>query len=515
MIAHTRRLSHLVLSITFLWCARSSAQSGPPAGTASATTAARQLPLSDRQAQPGTVGITESTATSSDADSAVTIRGSVSVQGAYTGSVPTGDNTGTVLPLKLDYAIQQALRHNLGAVTEGQAVLLAQGQRRTARSALLPQVSSVVTETVEQLNLRTLGVEVAGIPSVVGPFNFFDARAARLNQAVFDLVRLGNLRSATENVKSASLAAKDARDLVVLAVAGSYLQIIATNARIAAATAQVESSQAIYKQAVDRLRDGLNARIDTTRTQVQLQIDQQRLRSLVADRDRQKLALARLVGLPLGQEFSIADDFPYAPLTDPVQSDALALAYRNRSDLQAAQSGVRAAEEAVKAARAERLPNLTLMADYGASGLRPTASAHGVFEVVGSLTVPLYQGGRVRGDVEQAEAVLHQRQAEVEDIRGRIDQDVRQSFIDLIAADDQVKVARSNVDLAEDTLKQARDRFRDGIADTIEVVQAQQSVVQAHNDYVSAVFDHNLAKISLARGIGDSERAIRQFLIGK
>lgn len=480
-----------------------------------AITPAGQLPLSGRQAQPGMVTAPQSAAAGAEADDALTIQGSVNVQGAYAGSVPAGDNTGTVLPLRLDYALRLALKNNLGAVTEGLAARQAEGQRRTARSGLLPQVNTVVSETVEQLNLRTLGVEIASVPSVVGPFNFFQAQAASLTQSVVDLVRLGNLRSATENVKSARLAARDARDLVVLAVAGSYLQLIATNGRIAAAAAQVESSQAIYQQAVDRLKDGLNARIDTTRTQVQLQIDQQRLRSLVAERDRQKLGLARLIGLPLGQDFSIADDFPYAPLTSPAQAEALAQAYQTRADLQSAQAGVRAAEEAVKAARAERLPNLVLTADYGAAGLRPTASAHGVFNVTGTLSIPLYEGGRVRGDVEQAGAALHQRQAEVEDVRGRIDQDVRRAFIDLSAAADQVQVARSNVDLAEDTLRQARDRFRDGIADTVEVVQAQQSVALAHNDYVSAVFDHNLAKVAMARAIGDAERAIQQFLVRK
>ena len=194
---------------------------------------------------------------------------------------------------------------------------------------------------------------------------------------------------------------------------------------------------------------------------------------------------------------------------------ALVQAAQNRADLQAAQAGVRAATAALSAARAERLPTVSLAADYGAAGLRPTTSAHGVFDVTGTLTIPLYQGGRVRGEIEQSEAALHQRQAEMEDLRGRIDQDVRMAFIDMNAAADEVEVARSNVDLAEDTLRQARDRFRDGVADTIEVVQAQQAVAAAHNDYISAVFSHNLAKVSLARAMGDAERSLPRYLIRK
>ena len=257
---------------------------------------------------------------------------------------------------------------------------------------------------------------------------------------------------------------------------------------------------------------GLNTRIDATRAEVQLDIDKERLRSLQADLERQKLQLARLIGLPRGQQFTVADDFPFSPVTGLTLEQALVQADHNRADLRAAAAAAKAAEEVVKAARAERLPNLTLNADYGAAGLRPTAEAHGVFTVSGSLVIPLYQGGRVHGDIQQANAVLQARRAELEDVRGRIDEDVRQAYISLDAAADQVGVARRNVDLAHDTLSQARDRFTAGIADTVEVVQAQQSVVQAENDYITSVFEHNLGKVSLARAIGNAEAEIAQLL---
>jgi outer membrane protein TolC len=173
-------------------------------------------------------------------------RGSVQVQGAYAGSVAAGDNTGTVVPLRLDYALKLGLRNNLGALTESHTMQQAQGLRQTVRSALLPQVNSLVTETLEQLNLRTLGVESKSFPPVVGPFNYFDARAPRVTQAL-DMTRLANLRAARENVNAARFAARNSEDLVALAVAGSYLNIIATNARIEAAAAQARSSEAIHK----------------------------------------------------------------------------------------------------------------------------------------------------------------------------------------------------------------------------------------------------------------------------
>jgi outer membrane protein TolC len=457
----------------------------------------------------------QSTTNSGGGNGADLLNSSVNIQGQYSGSITEGENTGTILPLRLDYALRLALRNNLGAVSQSNAMLQAEGAKRVAKSTLLPNLDSTLSENVQQINLRTLGVTLASIPSVVGPFNSFDARAARLNQSVLDFVRIANLRSAGENLSAAKHSARDARDLIVLAVGGTYLQLIATHARIEAASAQVETSRAVFQQASDRLKAGVAARIDVTRSQVQLQTDQQRLRALLGDRERQMLALARIVGLPIGQAFSVADDFSYAPLSDITLDQALQQATHDREDLQSAQASARAAGAALKAAHAEHLPSVSLYADYGAAGLRPTSEAHGTFTVSGTLTVPLYQGGRIRGDIEQAEAVQRQRKAELDDLRGQVDRDVRDAFIDLSVAADQVVVSLSSVGLAEDTLQQARDRFGAGIADTIEVIQAQQTVIQAKNDYIGAVFEHNLAKVFLARAMGKAEDSVPKLLVRK
>jgi outer membrane protein TolC len=197
---------------------------------------------------------------------------------------------------------------------------------------------------------------------------FFGARIARLNQTVFDLVRIDNLHSATENLQTNLKAAKNARDLIVLAAAGTYLQLIATKARVIAATAQVTTARAIDEQTADRLAAGLSEKIDAMRARVQMQTEEQRLRSLRADFDTQKFRLARIIGLPLGQQFTIADEYHYAPLKDLKLDTALERAQHNRQDMQAAISALKAAEDALKAAHAERLPNLTVVADYEAAG---------------------------------------------------------------------------------------------------------------------------------------------------
>ncbi len=469
------------------------------------------LPLSGVQTPSNAVTVTQQTSPAPGSGSSNVLNSTVTVSGPFTGSTPGGPATKTILPLTLEQALSLGLRSNLGAIEQSAAVMQAEGERTLARSGLLPSVSAAVTEAFERENLRTVGISLKTLPESV-QFNYFDARAARLQQTVVDLVKVDSLHTASEGLKSSLLATRNTRDLIVLAVAGSYLQLLSTNARVVAARAQVETSRAIYQQAADRFAAGLAARVDRDRSQVQFQTEQQRLRSLEADRDTQKLKLSRLIGLPLGQAFNPADEFPFAPLVDVTEDVALQRAQTARADVAAAGASLRAAQNNVKAAHAERLPTVNVNADFGAAGVMPTNHATGVYTVYGTLTVPLYQGGRIRGDVEQAHAALKQRQAELADAHAQVDQDVRQAFINLNAAADQVAVAQSNVQLSHETLTQSRDRFVAGVADSVEVVQSEQAVVQADDDLISAVFEHNLAKVSLARAMGNAEQTLPQLL---
>jgi outer membrane protein TolC len=475
-------------------------------------TAPVPVPLSGRTPGFGTVAATQETAPNSGSSGSSNVtQPSVMVQPPWNGSTPAASISTTPMTLTLDEALALGMKYNLGAISQSAIVMQARGQRTVARSQLLPNLNGAGSEVLSQINLRTQGVETDMFP-VSAEFNYFDFRAAKLQQTVFDLVSIENLHSASANLKASMSAAKNARDLVVLAVGGAYLHVIATKARILAAKAQVATSKAVYQQADDRYTTGLAPRIDATRSRVQMQTEMQRLRSLQGDLDTQKLALARIIGLATGQQFDISEENKYAPLQGFNLEDALKRAQAERFDLQAAASGVHAAEAAVKAARAERLPNLKITADVGAAGLRPTKDVSAVYSVAGTITIPIYEGGRIHGEIGRADAALKQRKAEMEDVRGQIDQDVRQAFININTAADQVDVAASNVDLAHDTLTQSRDRFIAGVADTVEVVQAEQSVVQADDDYITAVFAHNLAKVSLARAMGQAEQTLPQLM---
>jgi len=477
------------------------------------TSRALPLPLSGRTGQPGGVATVQNSLPGG-AQSVNTITSTVQVQGAYQGSVPSLEAAGAAFDLTLADAIRRGLQYNLGTVGFQNSIRQARGQRWTELANLLPQVNADTFVTDQQVDLAAFGFnfKIPGfsIPTVVGPFHYFDLRA-HVTQSVANLTDRRNFRASEQTLRATELSAQDARDLVVLAVTGGYLSIVSAAARIDSARAQVATAQATYQQAVDRHNAGVTARIDVTRSQVELQVQQQRLTSLETDFAKQKIQLGRVIGLPSGQDFNLTDSLLYVPLANLTLEQALTRAAANRADLKSAQAQVQAAELVRKAATAERYPTADVAADYGAIGTSP-ANSHGTFSVTGTVRVPIWQGGRVKGDIEQADAALEQRRAEYQDLRGRVDADIRQAFLDLTAAASQVSVSQNNRELAADTLTQARDRFAAGVADTIEVIQAQESVASAEQDYISSLYAHNLAKASLARGMGQAEQGIQQLL---
>jgi outer membrane protein TolC len=478
-------------------------------------TEANQLPLSGRSGQGGSVTAIQS-AVPGTTTSINTLNPTIQAQGPYAGSAQSTAAMPFSGKLSLPEAVKRGIEYNLGTVGLTQAVRQARGQSRFTRSILLPNLNSYLSETVQQTNLRALGVRfnspIPGfsIPTIVGPFNYFDLRAT-LSQTVLDLTAWNNYRSSVETLRASELSAQDARDLVVLAVGGAYLQVISAGAKVQAARAQLETANTLYEQTSQRRGVGLVAQVDVNRSQVEALAQRQRLASLLNDLAKQKINLARLTGLPPNDQYEVSDDVPFsaAPPIDIV--GALSLAFEQRPDLKAAEAQLRAAERALSAARAERLPSLSISADYGVIGTNPSQS-HGTFAVIGTVRIPIWQGGRTEGEIAQAEAVIAQRRAELEDVKTRIESDVRSAYLDLEAATSQVGLSQKNLQVTQETLDLTRQRFEAGVSDNLEVVQSQESVATAQLDYINSVFAHNVAKLSLARAIGQAAESLPQFL---
>jgi outer membrane protein TolC len=479
------------------------------------STPANQLPPSGRQA-PGDVVTQQQAAPSPGAN---VVNSSIQIGGDFQGSVQNGKLPPGSVTLTLADAVKLGLAANLGVLTADDTTRAERAERIRALSNLLPAISIDATETSTQINLAAFGFRFNlppgtgfSIPTVVGPFQYFQL-LGNLSQSIWDPVARRNWHASKESERASNLSARDTRELVVLAVAGAYLQTVATAARVVSQRAQVDNAQAVYHQAEVRKEAGTNARIDVTRTLVELQSQQQRLNALESDVRKEKIAFARLIGVPLDRELILSQPLAFNPPAVPDAAGALQQAFQNRWDLKAAESQVRAAELVVSAAHAERLPSASLTADYGVLGSSAVTN-HGVYSVVGAVNVPVFQGGRVKADVEEAEATLHQRQAELADQRGQVEQEVRTALIELETAIGEVRLAENNRGFANETLHEARDRFNAGVATTVEVVQAQEQVASAESDYISGLFAYDLARISLARAVGSAEADLPNLLTG-
>jgi outer membrane protein TolC len=436
----------------------------------------------------------------------------------FLGGVPSGTPTNAVEKITIVAAIVRAMERNLGVLVAEHAVGRAQGARWRALSELLPNVNARVSETRQQINLAAFGFGAGpgspfgDIPTIIGPFNVFDARIY-LSQSVLNFGALNDARAEAHNLEAARLTSRSARDFVIHVAGNLFVQALAASARFDAARAQQQTAQALYTQALDLKQAGVIAGIDVLRAEVQLNAQTQRATTASNEFEKTKLQLARVMGLPLGQAFSLDANLPELPVADISLDDAVNAAYKARPDYLAALERVRAAESARRAVIGDALPSLHVNADYGDIGLSP-GEARGTFSLTGAVNIPIFQGGRTRGRLLEADADLRNRRAEAEDLKASIYYEVRAAYLDLDATAQQLTVAGKARDLAAQQLTQARDRFAAGVASNIEVVQAQDAVAVASEQFIAAQYGYALAKGAIIRGVGSSEEALRQLLGG-
>jgi len=434
-------------------------------------------------------------------------------QNPYLGGVPAGEPSATPVALSLQDAVARGLKQNLGGFLASDSVTDARGQKWEALSALLPNVITDTGFGVRQIDLKAqFGLNIPGVPKVIGPFGYFDSRAY-LNQTVFDWESIQRVRSSQAQLKSAENSYKNARELVVTVIVSNYLLVIADQSEVDSARSQRDTAKVLFQQTSDQHTAGLAAAVDVLRSQVELQSREQKLIVAQNNLAKQKLVLARAIGLPRGQKFDITTQVGYQDLSVPPLDDAIESAFKARPDFQSQMNQVQSAELVRKASSAERYPSIEQVADYGITGVNP-ASTHGTVDAAVTLRVPIFQAGKVHADVLRADASLQRAKQVLEDMRAQIDQEVRDAYLDLESAAQEVAVEKSTVTLATETLRQSRDRFSSGVTDNIEVVQAQDALATANDAYIASLYSYNLAKISLARAIGVAESRFAEYLNG-
>jgi outer membrane protein TolC len=437
---------------------------------------------------------------------------SSSQSGSLGDSVESGTVTPDAIPLTIIDAIHRGLKNNLAVIFGSLNLSSAEASRLRDRSDLLPKINGQLSAAEQQVNLAAYGFTgFAGVPPIIGPFGLVDARAS-FSQSLLDKERTHNYREATENEKAVALGNENTREMVVLTVLDLYYQSVSGASRVSAVEAQVSSAQALNIRAADLKSAGVAPGIDVLRAQVELQSAQQRLIQARNEFSREKLSLARAIGMPLGQEFILADSLPGGSSPSESIQDLLSRAYASRSDAKAAQSRFRAAQEAVKAAQSENLPTARVDANYGATGPNPL-NAHGTFYVAGTVQFPIFNS-KSKSDTMEKESLLQQRQAEIDSLHGRIELDVRSALLELQSAEEQYKVSLSSLALVRQQLEQAQDRFAAGVANNLEVVQAQEALALADENVIKGLYAFNASRAMLAHATGVAEKSVEEMFGG-
>ena len=434
-------------------------------------------------------------------------------RGNFGGSLVEGKATDGVLELSLDDAIARGLRQNLGLILQATAQQNAHGQQMEQLQALLPTVTSDASIEVEQIDLAAFGLKFPGLNPIIGPFQVEDFRAY-LTQSLINVPALQNYIAAKHNFAAAKLSADDAREMVVLTVGNAYLLCLADAARITAVTAELATAKLSLDQATASHDAGVSPRLDVLRAQVDYQNEQQALISTNNQLAKDKLSLARAIGLPLDQAIRLTDSEPYAALDNLDPAAAFAQALKNRKDLAAANEQVEAAQAEMKAARGDQLPTVQFSGDFGDIG-QTVDHSHGSYTATGSVSAPILQIAKTRGEEDIAGAQVAQASDKLSDQVQQVNAEIRDSILDIQSAAKLVEAAKSNVDLANEALSEAQQRFQAGVSDNLPVSQAQASVEQANDQYIAALYQHNAAKLSLARALGVAETNLKDYLGGK
>jgi len=431
---------------------------------------------------------------------------------SYQGSVTAGKATADTLALTLDDAVQRGLKTNLGLLLTTTQTANARGERLQDLQALLPSIDFNGKEAFVQSDLAAQGLKIPGFPTIIGPFGYTDVRA-NLTWKVLNLNALKTYMASRHYFTASQLTADDARQMVILTVGNAYLKVLADEAQIAADEAQVATSKVSLDQAASNHAAGTAPKLDELRAQVDYQRQQQALIVARNAVEKDKLSLARAIGLPLAQKFEVADQIPYAAFDQPDVQTAIKQALENRKDRKASAEVTAATTDERKAATYDRLPTVKAEADYGDIGTNLRHS-HGTVDATGTLTIPIFKEAQFRGEAAVSQSALDEQKDKQSDLDAQIEADVRDSLLDIASSQQQVEVSKSNVDLSKEVLSEAQERYKAGVSDNLAVSDAQQSVAQANSQYVNSLYQHNVAKLNLARAMGVAQN-YQQYLGGK
>lgn len=418
----------------------------------------------------------------------------------------------TVVPapstLSLEQAIELAIQNNLATLLAKERKREAEGVRTEARSELLPNITGRAYQASITTNLAALGFQPGTFPGIsstfIGPFNNFDARA-QFAQQIVNLSAIRNYQAGKANVRAVEYEEELAKEQVASNTALFYLEALRANRSVIAAQANIELAQALLKLAQDQRNVGVATGVDVTRAQTRLAEEQVRLAQAQNSAEQANLNLRSTIGVTFDAPMTLTDPLRFIDDTPPTVESAVVVAKQNRPEIQIAQEQIKVNELERKAIRAEYYPSLEFVGDYGVSGITPTNTALPTRRVAVQVNVPIFNGGLTKGRLAVAASRERQAELQLKSTNTQVEEDVRLALATLRVTVAQIRAADESFNLAQKEMEMARDRFRAGVADNLEVINAQTSLANARDAQVLALAQYNAARLNLAAALGRAQ----------
>lgn len=443
----------------------------------------------------------------------------------YWGSVTAQPVIGTVLKLSLDDTVRRGLTNNLGLKEAESSELSLHGEKNQVLQVFVPTITLKGDTGYYMHDLAALGFGPSVIDKFTGLFpggkippglslitrdDLTDGQV-QLTQVLFSAPAIAAFKAAGAAERAAYFGKMTARGEVVQQVATAYLRAIADASQVENAQALVAQAQVLEDHEHAAHEAGTAANLDELRARVQLQSQQQSLIAAENQQSKDLILLKREIGVDPGQVIALTDPAPYSELAAQTPEEARALAYKSRQDYQNLQNQTVVYKALYSSARAERLPTLNFYSYYQTSTV-DGAGTHGNFLAMGQLSFPIFREAKLRGDTDTARANLDSVNAQLDDLRNHIDEQVRAALLDVNANAKLVDVARSNVDLATRALSDETDRVNAGVDDNLPLVTAQATLATAQSNLVESLYQYNVSKLALARASGVLEQQYRTYL---
>ena len=412
-----------------------------------------------------------------------------------------------VLRLTLDQAVGMALKQNPTAQIAILTAAQSEQDKNIARADLLPQANAKISDEAQKVNLRAQfggRTPFPGFPQTLGPYQVFSAGPS-FGGPIFDLTLWRRYQAARDTLNASKANSLSTREQVILLVVSQYIGTLRAVANVQASQSRVDLAQALYDQAADLQKEGVGTGIDTLRANVELQNEKQRLIQAETERETSLFAVSRLLNLDPRQPIELADSLSFFDTPQPEVAASLEQALAEREEWKSLESQIKAAGNQKKASQDSRLPSLRFDGNFAYVGTSSNTTLP-TYTYQASVNLPLFTGGRIHAEIVRADLEIRKLEEQRDDLRNQIALDVKTALIHLHSARNEVQVANLGVQLSKEEVDQARDRFKAGVANNIEVIQAQDSLARANDNQIAALYRFNQARADQARAIGQMEK---------